>query len=108
MHLVLVLSKQFLGSSLVSLPSSESATEVAARMMIPLHSVAIVGYISLIVNAMNVLPIGSKLFLLLLVVVMFAYLESNCFISFFNSHSHRWWEISSVALGQSIQEAASG
>ena len=48
-----------LGNGALSVPEGAKGTEVIASMMIPLHPVAIAGYIGLVVNALSMLPIGS-------------------------------------------------
>lgn len=49
-----------LGNGALSVPEGALGTRAVATMTIPLHPVAVAGYIGLIVNALNVLPIGSK------------------------------------------------
>jgi membrane-associated protease RseP (regulator of RpoE activity) len=49
-----------LGNDALSLPKAAIGTAAVAGMTVPLHPIAIAGYISLIVNALAVLPIGSK------------------------------------------------
>jgi hypothetical protein len=49
-----------LGDNALSLPKAAIGTAAVTGMTIPLHPVAIAGYISLIVNALALLPIGSK------------------------------------------------
>ena len=49
-----------LGAGILSVPGGSLGTPAIAAMTIPLHPVAIAGYISLIVNALALLPIGSK------------------------------------------------
>lgn len=49
-----------LGNGALSVPEGALGTQAVAGMTIPLHPVAVAGYISLLVNALNVLPIGSK------------------------------------------------
>lgn len=49
-----------LGDNALSLPKAAIGTAAVTGMTIPLHPVAIAGYISLIVNALAMLPIGSK------------------------------------------------
>jgi membrane-associated protease RseP (regulator of RpoE activity) len=48
-----------LGSDLLVVPDAALGTQAVAAMTIPLHPVAIAGYISLIVNALSLLPIGT-------------------------------------------------
>lgn len=49
-----------LGNGALSVPDGALGSRAVATMTIPLHPVAVAGYIGLIVNALNVLPIGSK------------------------------------------------
>jgi hypothetical protein len=51
-----------LGNGALSLPVGAIGTEAVAGMTIPLHPIAIAGFIGLIVNALSMLPIGSKFF----------------------------------------------
>jgi membrane-associated protease RseP (regulator of RpoE activity) len=48
-----------LGNGVLSVPEAALGTPAVAAMTIPLHPVAVAGYISLIVNALAVLPIGT-------------------------------------------------
>jgi membrane-associated protease RseP (regulator of RpoE activity) len=63
-----------LGDNALSLPKAAIGTAAVTGMTIPLHPVAIAGYISLIVNALAMLPVGSKS-------------ERNCAVSFIAFHS---------------------
>jgi membrane-associated protease RseP (regulator of RpoE activity) len=47
------------GNGVLSVPEAALGTPAVAAMTIPLHPVAVAGYISLIVNALAVLPIGT-------------------------------------------------
>lgn len=49
-----------LGNGALYVPEGALGTETVAAMTIPLHPIAIAGYISLLVNALAILPIGSK------------------------------------------------
>jgi hypothetical protein len=49
-----------LGYGALSLPKAAIGTAAVAGMTVPLHPVAIAGFISLIINALALLPIGSK------------------------------------------------
>jgi membrane-associated protease RseP (regulator of RpoE activity) len=49
-----------LGNGVLNVPEGALGTQAVAGMTIPLHPVAVAGYLGLIVNALNVLPIGSK------------------------------------------------
>ena len=49
-----------LGNGALSVPEGAIGTQAVSGMTIPLHPVAIAGYISLVVNALSMLPIGSK------------------------------------------------
>lgn len=49
-----------LGNGVLSIPEGAQGTAAVAGITIPLHPVAVAGYISLIVNALSLLPIGSK------------------------------------------------
>lgn len=49
-----------LGNGALSVPGGALGTQAVATMTIPLHPVAVAGYIGLIINALNMLPIGSK------------------------------------------------
>jgi membrane-associated protease RseP (regulator of RpoE activity) len=53
------LIESVLGTGLLSVPEGALGTPAVAAMTIPLHPVVIAGYISLIVNALSVLPIGT-------------------------------------------------
>ena len=48
-----------LGSGALSVPEAALGTQAVKSITIPLHPVALAGYISLIVNALGLLPIGS-------------------------------------------------
>lgn len=48
-----------LGNGALSVPEGALGTQAVAGMTIPLHPVAIAGYIGLLVNALEVLPIGT-------------------------------------------------
>jgi membrane-associated protease RseP (regulator of RpoE activity) len=48
-----------LGNGALSIPEGAQGTAAVAGITIPLHPVAVAGYISLIVNALSLLPIGS-------------------------------------------------
>lgn len=47
-------------SGILGVPDGALGTQAIQEMMIPLHPVCIAGYIALIVNAMALLPVGSK------------------------------------------------
>jgi membrane-associated protease RseP (regulator of RpoE activity) len=49
-----------LGAGALAVPGGSEGTSAISSITIPLHPVAIAGYISLIVNALALLPIGSK------------------------------------------------
>jgi membrane-associated protease RseP (regulator of RpoE activity) len=49
-----------LGNGMLSIPDGAQGTQAIASMNVPLHPVALAGYISLIVNSLSLLPIGSK------------------------------------------------
>jgi hypothetical protein len=49
-----------LGNGMLSIPDGAQGSQAIASMNVPLHPVALAGYISLIVNALSLLPIGSK------------------------------------------------
>ena len=49
-----------LGNGALSVPEGAVGSQAVAGMTIPLHPVAIAGYISLVVNALSLLPVGSK------------------------------------------------
>jgi hypothetical protein len=49
-----------LGSGALNVPEGARGTAAVAGMTVPLHPVAVAGYFSLIVNALAILPIGSK------------------------------------------------
>ena len=49
-----------LGNGALSLPKAAIGTAAVAGMTVPLHPIAIAGFIGLIINALAVLPIGSK------------------------------------------------
>uniref|UniRef100_A0A7S3P6Y7 Peptidase M50 domain-containing protein n=1 Tax=Amphora coffeiformis TaxID=265554 RepID=A0A7S3P6Y7_9STRA len=48
-----------MGNGVLSVPDGALGTRAVATMTIPLHPVAVAGFIGLIVNALNVLPIGT-------------------------------------------------
>ena len=50
-----------IGNGVLSVPDGALGSRAVAAMTIPLHPVAVAGFTGLIVNALNVLPIGSKL-----------------------------------------------
>jgi hypothetical protein len=52
--------EQVLGNGILYVSEGALGTAAVAGMTVPLHPIAIAGYISLIVNALAVLPIGSK------------------------------------------------
>ena len=49
-----------LGGGALGVPEGALGTKEVAGMTIPLHPIAVAGYISLVVNALSMLPIGSK------------------------------------------------
>ena len=49
-----------LGNGVLNIPEGALGSQAVATMNLPLHPVAVAGYISLVVNALAVLPIGSK------------------------------------------------
>jgi len=49
-----------LGNGALSLPEGAVGTAAVAGITIPLHPVAVAGYISLVVNSLAMLPVGSK------------------------------------------------
>jgi hypothetical protein len=49
-----------LGNGALYVPEGALGTPSVAGMTVALHPVAIAGYISLVVNALSILPIGSK------------------------------------------------
>lgn len=49
-----------LGNGVLGIPVGAQGSQAVASINIPLHPVAIAGYVSLIVNALSFLPIGSK------------------------------------------------
>ena len=49
-----------LGYDALSLPRAAIGTAAVAGMTVPLHPIAIAGFISLIINALALLPVGSK------------------------------------------------
>jgi hypothetical protein len=53
------LINSILGNGALSIPDGAQGTAAVASITIPLHPVAVAGYISLIVNALSLLPIGS-------------------------------------------------
>jgi hypothetical protein len=54
-----------LGAGTLNVPGGSLGTSAVAGMTVPLHPVAIAGYLSLFVNALGLLPVGSKLNLIL-------------------------------------------
>jgi membrane-associated protease RseP (regulator of RpoE activity) len=53
------LIEAILGSGSLAVPDGALGTQAVATMTIPLHPIAVAGYISLIVNALSLLPIGT-------------------------------------------------
>jgi membrane-associated protease RseP (regulator of RpoE activity) len=53
--------ENILGNGALNVPEAALGTAAVAGMTVPLHPVAIAGYISLVVNALSLLPVGSKL-----------------------------------------------
>jgi membrane-associated protease RseP (regulator of RpoE activity) len=51
--------ESMLGSGALSVPGGALGTQAVAQMMIPLHPVAVAGYISLVLNALAMLPVGT-------------------------------------------------
>jgi len=49
-----------LGNDILSIPDGARGTAAVNAMTVPLHPVALAGYFGLVVNALAVLPIGSK------------------------------------------------
>ena len=49
-----------LGNGVLNVPEGAVGTQAVASMFIPLHPIAIAGFISLFINALSLLPIGSK------------------------------------------------
>jgi hypothetical protein len=49
-----------LGNGVLGIPGGAQGSQAVASINIPLHPVAIAGYVSLIVNALSLLPIGSE------------------------------------------------
>ena len=54
------LLEAIVGNGVLSIPDGALGTSAVSTMTIPLHPVAVAGFIGLIVNALSVLPIGSK------------------------------------------------
>lgn len=48
-----------IGNGVLNVPDAALGTRAVAAMTIPLHPVAVAGFIGLIVNALNVLPVGT-------------------------------------------------
>lgn len=48
-----------MGNGALTVPEGALGTQAVAAMTIPLHPVALAGYISLVVNALALLPVGS-------------------------------------------------
>jgi hypothetical protein len=61
-----------IGNGVLSVPDGALGTSAVSTMTIPLHPIAVAGFIGLIVNALNVLPIGSKFFERILVQRLFS------------------------------------
>ena len=49
-----------LGDGPLYVPQSALGSAAVAGMTVPLHPIAIAGYVSMIVNALAILPVGSK------------------------------------------------
>ena len=49
-----------LGPGVLDVPPGALGTPAVASMTIPLHPLAIAGYIGLVVNALSMLPVGSE------------------------------------------------
>jgi membrane-associated protease RseP (regulator of RpoE activity) len=54
------LINDILGNGVLTVSEGARGTQAVAGMVIPLHPMAIAGYVSLFVNALALLPIGSK------------------------------------------------
>jgi len=52
-----------LGEGALNVPNAALGTAAVAQMTVPLHPMAVAGYIGLIVNSLSLLPIGSKFLL---------------------------------------------
>jgi Zn-dependent protease len=50
-----------LGNGVLNVPEAARGSQVVASINIPLHPVAIAGYISLVVNSLSMLPIGGEI-----------------------------------------------
>lgn len=50
----------FYGYDVLSIPEGARGTAAVNAMTVPLHPVALAGYFGLVVNALALLPIGSK------------------------------------------------
>jgi hypothetical protein len=62
-----------LGTGALSVPGGAEGTRAIASINIPLHPVAIAGYIGLIVNALALLPVGSEYTTHCLCVLLYAF-----------------------------------
>lgn len=62
-----------LGTGALSIPGGAEGTRAIASINIPLHPVAIAGYIGLIVNALALLPVGSEYTRHCLCVLLYAF-----------------------------------
>ena len=49
-----------LGNGALNVPEGAIGSQALAEMTINLHPIAVAGYLGLVVNALNVIPIGSK------------------------------------------------
>ena len=52
--------ESILGNDVLSIPEGARGTALVNGMTVPLHPVALAGYFGLVVNALALLPIGSK------------------------------------------------
>lgn len=72
-----------LGQGALSVPDAAMGSQMVSNINIPLHPLAVAGYIGLIINALSLLPIGSKYERLSYSVLnTFSHTNAYCFIVF--------------------------
>ena len=68
----------FIGNGVLNVPASAEGAQALASTLIPLHPLAVAGYFSLLVNALAMIPVGSKYGTgLLLIMLHFRYFISS-------------------------------
>lgn len=75
------------GGGTLSVPTGALGTAAVAQMTVPLHPLAVAGYIGLIINSLSLLPIGSKYYWGL----AFLLLRCTCPLTQW-LYSYGWWK----------------